>query len=556
VPSPPARGSRTGRDLLLLLAGSALLFSAGLGARDLWNPNEPLYGRAVVEMSRSGDWSLPTVNGRVFDEKPILYFWMALAASAASGTVDEWTLRLPSALGGLAGVALVYLLVRPYAGPSRARLSAFAFATTEIVFWSARTVQMDLLLAVCTLGAVLAVSRIIDHGAAVACGALLAGLAAGLGVLAKGPLGLICPGLALAAYAVVRPAGTHGLAALARHREAWVAALCALAGLIAVAGPWFLWLWLQGELDTLRELLLRQNVARFLAPWDHVRPWWYFLLYVWIDMAPWALLLPLAVGLRHEDRHARRLDRLAAAWLIATLVFFSLSASKRSPYLLPAAPAVAILATAPIDLWLRGLLDPWRRRLLHALIGLAGAALAALGLLLAYRGIDEYPTLVAPGRMVAALLATGGLAVLLLSSPPVRRPRAGARVFAAVLVALYLLAAIWMLPAADSFKSARPFCEELLRLVPPERSLRSYRPWSWRASYVYYTDRTIAPIDSPPELERYWAEPSEVFLLVERDRLDEVQRVLGPVEPRLARQVGGNAVYLFSNRTSSPPGSP
>ncbi len=31
------------RDLLLLALGAGLLFTLFLGARDLWNPNEPLY---------------------------------------------------------------------------------------------------------------------------------------------------------------------------------------------------------------------------------------------------------------------------------------------------------------------------------------------------------------------------------------------------------------------------------------------------------------------------------------------------------------------------------
>jgi 4-amino-4-deoxy-L-arabinose transferase-like glycosyltransferase len=553
VPASRALGEGTGRDLLLLLSFSALLFTVALGARDLWNPNEPLYGRAVVEMSRSGDWSLPTFNGRVFDEKPILYFWLALGASALRGTVDEWSLRLPSALAGVVGVALVYLLVRPYAGRSRARLAALAFATTEIVFWSARSVQMDLLLAVTTLAAVLAVSRVIDHGASPVRGAGLAGLAAGLGVLAKGPLGVVCPVLALAAYCAVRPGGARDVASAARERGAWAAGLASFA---LVACPWFLWLALRGEAHALHELLLRQNVTRFVAAWDHAQPWWYYLVYLWIDMAPWALLLPLAVGLRRASPDALRLDRLAAAWLISTVVFFSLSSSKRSPYLLPVAPAVAILASAPIERWLARALDAHRKRVLEVLVGLAGATLAACGALLAIRGIERYPSLVPPGRALAVLLVAGGLAVVLLATAPLRRPRAAAAVLAATLVALYLLAALWVLPAADSFKSARPFCERLVGTVPAASSLRSYRPWKWRASYVYYADRAIPSIDSPQELERYWAESEEVFLLVERDRLDEVQRLLGPLEPRIDRAVGGNAVYLFSNRPSKPPGSP
>ena len=63
------------RDLIGLGLVAALLFIPWLGARDLWNPNEPLYGQAVAEMAASGEWLVPTVNGAPFDEKPILYFW-------------------------------------------------------------------------------------------------------------------------------------------------------------------------------------------------------------------------------------------------------------------------------------------------------------------------------------------------------------------------------------------------------------------------------------------------------------------------------------------------
>ena len=56
------------RDLLLILLATATLFGVALGARDLWNPNEPVYGQAVAEMAARGDWLLPTVNGHDFGE--------------------------------------------------------------------------------------------------------------------------------------------------------------------------------------------------------------------------------------------------------------------------------------------------------------------------------------------------------------------------------------------------------------------------------------------------------------------------------------------------------
>ena len=43
------------RELALLAIGSAVLFGLGLGARDLWNPNEPIYGEAVREMAERGE---------------------------------------------------------------------------------------------------------------------------------------------------------------------------------------------------------------------------------------------------------------------------------------------------------------------------------------------------------------------------------------------------------------------------------------------------------------------------------------------------------------------
>ena len=82
------------RDLWIVGALMAVLFLAALGARDLWNPNEPVYGAAVQEMAEEGRWLLPQVNGRLFPEKPILYFWLGRIAAALTGGTHELALRL------------------------------------------------------------------------------------------------------------------------------------------------------------------------------------------------------------------------------------------------------------------------------------------------------------------------------------------------------------------------------------------------------------------------------------------------------------------------------
>ena len=536
-PQPPSPAEAR-RDLVLLALGAGLLFVSFLGAHDLWDPNEPLYGQAVVEMDGRQDWLIPTVNGEAFPEKPILYFWLALAAAKLFGGVSEFTLRLPSALAGVGGVLLVYLLVLPYTDRTRARIAAALTATTYIFFWTARLVQMDLLLTVCCLAAVLSISRVLDHGFDPRIGWSAAGLASAMGVLTKGPVGLIVPGLVVLGYAV----------ATRRGRRLLDSAVVpgAMAFLLASA-PWFVALWARGESEFLRELLYRQNFERFVAPWDHQTPWWYFLREFWIDMAPWSFFVPLSVALPARDESARRLDRLAWTWIVVVIVFFSLSASKRSPYIMSVAPAAAILVSGLAERWMRGHLGSLRLRACSALTGLFGLLLVA-GAVVAYRRLPDFPELGPAGPVTAALLLVAGLVILAgLARPSRDRFAAPAALFAFVLT-LYLTAAGLILPAVDVYKSWRPFGEQIMAQVGSERPLYAYRIWKWRAAYTYFSGRPVPRLETEKELIDYWASDEQVFLIVERGMLDEVQATLGEQDPLVAMPLGSNFVYLFSNR--------
>jgi 4-amino-4-deoxy-L-arabinose transferase-like glycosyltransferase len=362
--------SASRRELALLAIGGAVLFGLRLGARDLWNPNEPIYGEAVREMAARGEWLVPYVNGMAFAEKPILYYWLALLASKAFGGVSELTLRLPSCCAGIGTVLGTYVLARPYAGRRRALAAAIACATLFGVFWNARFVQMDILVTATTLWVVIAVTRVVDHGGPRLPGYLLAGAIAGLGFSAKGPVAWICPALALGGYL----AGTGRVKELLRWEVAAGAAAC-----VAVASPWYLLLLSQGRSDLVRETLIRQNVQRFVDPWDHQAPWWYFLQYLWVDMFPWAFFVPLAFRLERRDDGERRLAHLAWIWIGSIVLFFSLSKSKRSPYILPVAPAVALLASEVAVAFVSGRLGGARKAWFTGMASVVGASLAVAG---------------------------------------------------------------------------------------------------------------------------------------------------------------------------------
>lgn len=137
-------------------------------------------------------------------------------------------------------------------------------------------------------------------------------------VLAKGPLGLLLPGLILVLW--------H--ASALQWRSLLSLAPLSLAALV-VAMPWYTQLVRSlGWEEVWRELYL-QNCARFgSANRGHDQPWWYYLWRIWFDWAPWSLLLPASVAVAVR-RWRDPAVRLALIWLFASLLFFTGAATKR-----------------------------------------------------------------------------------------------------------------------------------------------------------------------------------------------------------------------------------
>lgn len=529
----PAWSERIG-----LLVFAACLFLPALGRRDLWNPNEPLYGRAVVEMAERGSWLVPTVNDVVFDEKPILYFWLARLAALIGGGIDEFTLRLPSALAACASVVILHALLRRWVGPARAVTAAILLATTFAVFWNARSVQMDLLLMTTSLGALAAALAALEFKARAGPAFSAAGLALGLGFLAKGPVALVLFALPLAVFL-----GPRRLLTLLVTPVAWLVPSVAL----LVVAPWVGSLMASSQASVLVESLLRQQFMRLGDAWDHREPFDYYLRYLWVDFAPWSLLLPLTLRLPERSAEERRADRFAWGWIVSVVLFFSLAESKRSAYLLPIAPAVAILVSGLIARLVEGRVESWRRRSVQLVVALLGIAALAAALGPGRRALVNWPQLVEVGLVVIVGVSLCGVILVATAVLTGRRPRLLVGVPLAALIALYLVTAIVILPRINPVKSARAFGEAVAEATGPTGTLRAYRLWKWRASYSFYARRSIPSLDSVDELRDYWERSERVHLLVERGMLDDARRVLGDRVPVAQSPIGKNHVYLFAN---------
>lgn len=518
------------RTAVALMALALLMFIGGLGGRDLWNPNEPGYGQTVNEMVAANTWGLPILAAQPFSEKPILYFWMARISSAIFG-VSEFSLRLPSLIAGFASLFCLFVLVQALTTARQATIACLALALSYSFWWNSRSIQMDILLTACVLGAVTAGVLATERRLSALNAGLLAGVAAGLGFLAKGPVAWVLAALIIAGYwAVNRKLPQRPL----------VFAAAAFVVAIAIGSSWYLWLAANGHLDFIEASLLTQSYTRFTDAWDHRQPWWYFIPNFWAELAPGAWFILLAIGLPIDAEEEHRLARGAWVWIVLVVLFFSISDSKRTVYVLPAAPAVAILVSSVFIRWRSGALSLVRTRIakiasviLILVTGIAGAALIAVG----ERYLADAPTLL-PGTFLVVAAAVSGI---LLFRPP--RPEWASAAAAIALVCLYLTVGMALLPAANPLKSGRSFANQLAELRQNGMLLVSFKLWQMRGEYAYYSGEVIPNLNDIAAVVEIWNR-QKTGVLLEESALEEALAALPGAAVRIERQTGKRAYLL------------
>jgi 4-amino-4-deoxy-L-arabinose transferase-like glycosyltransferase len=95
-------------DVILIVSACFALYFWDLGQAPFFDKQEPREALVVWEINHSGNWILPLRNGNEIPAKPSLYHWLAALVSQSAGRIEEFTIRLPSAFLGTAGVLLIY----------------------------------------------------------------------------------------------------------------------------------------------------------------------------------------------------------------------------------------------------------------------------------------------------------------------------------------------------------------------------------------------------------------------------------------------------------------
>ncbi|WP_062011818.1 glycosyltransferase family 39 protein [Aureimonas sp. AU4] len=326
----------------------ALFWALSLALRPPIPPDETRYLTVAWEMYLRGDWAVPTLNGQPYHHKPPLLFWL----------IDSvWTLLGPSRwAAGLVVLATsclsLFLATRVARSlfPDRRKVwerVAWVMAGTVPFVIYATLILFDLLLTCCVLASFLAMVRLGRTGRWRY--GVLAGLAIGLGVLAKGPVVVIHVAWPIALYPLWRDA-----AMVPARRFLAGIALALPAALVPVA-VWLVPALLGTDGAFARALLWDQSAGRISGNMEasHPRPFWFYLALLPVLVLPWLLSPPVwraVPGFRARIAEAGRgLDRsrlrMLLAWALGIVAVFSLISGKQPHYVVPTIPLAAILVS-------------------------------------------------------------------------------------------------------------------------------------------------------------------------------------------------------------------
>lgn len=335
---PENPGKRT--DVLLLVAFCGFLFFYGLGAFGLLGADEPRYAQVAREMLDRVDWVTPTLQGKPWLEKPVLYYWEAMLSFRAFGITDQ-AARLPAAFDATLLIAGIYLFLRGFR-PGSELDGALITASCAGVIGFARAAATDMPLAAAFGIALLAWYAWYESRRKIYLAAFYIALA--LGTLAKGPVApALCAVIVFLFVAVKRDWG-------AIPRTLWIPGVALY---LAVMLPWYVAVQARNP-EFFRVFILEHNLGRFSQDlYHHRQPLWFYLPVFLLAMMPWTVVLIVAVAERlrviwtgGKEGFSGREDSwplFLLIWMLVPVVFFSASQSKLPGYILPGVPAGALL---------------------------------------------------------------------------------------------------------------------------------------------------------------------------------------------------------------------
>ncbi|QDV85723.1 glycosyltransferase [Stieleria magnilauensis] len=392
------------RLALLLVAAIFLLTNLGY---PLIDRDETRYAEIPREMLATGNWVLPQLNFQTYYDKTPLLYWLCAISFQLFG-VNETSARIVPALAALATIASTMWFGSRIFSKRIGLLSGVVLMLSVGFAFSSRYLLLDGVLSLFVTLSLFTAYESIRSGRIRMGWWMASAIFCGLGFLTKGPIAMVLwfpPVFAFAwlSQSYAKPRFYHYM----------------ISGLAvaAIAAPWLIAVSLQDG-NFLTEFFYTHNVRRFAGEF-HAKPIWFFVPVLLVAGHPWSFLtIPYARFLFGHSTESRSNRPPAVGFLLLwsawCFVFFSLSKCKLPTYLLPAAPAMALMIGHYLDQILRSSpnhAEHWFARFWSARSATVATCTAGIGFVL-FIAVSGAP--LSPMTYAWAILWTGLLAATLL----------------------------------------------------------------------------------------------------------------------------------------------
>ena len=500
--------------LALLLALAVGPYFIDLGGSSIWDANEAFYVETPREMMERGDYVSPTFNYEPRLNKPVLSYWIVAGFYHLFG-ISPGVQRIPIALAAMVIVAVAFGLAwaasdaghAEAAGRLEAALWAAAgLAVTPRLLMFARRIFIDVYITMFLALTLLFFALAERLPARRRLFLVLMYVSIGLGVLTKGPVAVVLPGLAFFVYlAVYRELG--------RLRTLMIPTGAAVVAALVL--PYCVMLYARHGWEPIVTFILGENVARYTdgVGVDAERPFWFYLPVVLSDGFPWALFLFVAGGRFAASWRrgatadpAARIRTLLWMWIGAIVLFFTASAAKHDLYIFPIVPAVAALAgvtlAQPLTAGIR-----WTTAAIGAITLIAGAGIVYLV------GSSASLYVIDGARLMGLAGVAGGVAIVIAACA--RRSRAALLLALATFVLLDWIFVLRVLPGFERYKPVPAFARTLEERLASGDEVVTYD--EALPSLVFYLRRRVDPYFDAGQLVARFGTGRTVYAVLSAD---------------------------------------
>ena len=333
----------------ILAAIAAVTLLPFLGETLFYSKGEPREAIVAVSMLNTGDWILPESNGDEIPYKPPFMAWCIAIFSLIHGHVTEYLSRLPSALALIGMILWCYGFFKRRISWTHAFAAGLITLTAFEVYRAGMACRVDMLLTFFITGALFSLYTYWERGLKGL--PWLAVIMMSGGVLTKGPVAVVLPLAVIFTFMLIR------------GEKFWrVVVKLILPFLVPLIIPtlWYYAAYQQEGAEFL-DLVHEENVERMtgnMSYSSHVKPMYYNFLTLLSGYLPYTLLLlvsliPMrrinaikaAAPIREWWKSFKSMDAPRMYALITILlifVFYCIPESKRSVYLLPIYPFIAV----------------------------------------------------------------------------------------------------------------------------------------------------------------------------------------------------------------------